>query len=93
MNLIFKLENKNYSEYEIHSIVDIIIPVPFFFADKDGDGDLDLFAISKDNPDGSNNFQSYKATTIDNAFDLDQYTLITIILVLIVVILLIAILK
>lgn len=89
----FKLENKNYSEYEIHSIVDIIIPVPLFFADKDGDGDLDLFAISKDNPEVSNNFQSYKATTIDNAFDLDHYTLITISLVLIAVILLIAILK
>ena len=89
----FKLENLNYSEYEIHSIVDIIIPVPLFFADKDGDGDLDLFAITKNNQEEINNIRSYKATTIENAFDLDHYTLITIILVLIVVILLIAILR
>ncbi|MBC8490257.1 MAG: VCBS repeat-containing protein [Bacteroidetes bacterium] len=89
----FKLENRNYSEYEIHSIVDIIIPVPLFFADRDGDGDMDLFAISKDNPEESNNFQSYKATSIENTLDLDHYTLITIILVLIAVILLIAILR
>ena len=88
----FKLENKNYSEYEIHSIVDINIPVPLFFADNDGDGDLDLFAISKVNLDEATNSFSYEATTVENAFDLDHYTLITIVLVLIIIILLIAIL-
>jgi len=87
----FKLENKNYSEYEIHSIVDISIPLPLFFADNDGDGDLDLFAISKVNLDEAANSFSYKATTIENAVDLDHYTLITIILVLLIIVLLIAI--
>jgi hypothetical protein len=88
----FELENKNYSEYEIHSIVDIVIPVPLFFADNDGDGDLDIFAISQNSPVESNNFQRYKTTTVNNVFGLDHFALITIILVLIIILLLIAIL-
>lgn len=81
----FVLENKNFDNYEMNSFIPNGIPIPVFLADKDGDGDSDVFGITKED-------SKYKAVYAENAFELDHYTLITIILVLLIIVLLIAIL-
>lgn len=91
-NPFFVLENKKFDNYEMNSFFSGNLPVTVFFADKDGDGDVDIFGVSKDKFDTKTNVQKYNVAYAENAFDLDHYTLITIILVLIIVVLLIAIL-
>lgn len=88
----FELAKKNFDKYEIHSLLKGGIPMTVFFADNDGDGDKDIFGVYKDGFDVKSGIQKYNVTYAENSFELDHYTLITIILVLLIVVLLIAIL-
>ncbi|HMS63918.1 MAG TPA: VCBS repeat-containing protein [Ignavibacteria bacterium] len=83
-NPFFILENKKFDNYEMNSFLPNGIPIPVFFADRDGDGDSDMFGIVKSNSE-------YKAAYAENAFDISDGTLITIILVLVIIVLVIAI--
>lgn len=89
----FVLENKNFDNYEVSSFMPKGILMPVFFADKDGDQDADLFGIVKDGYDSKTFQQKYKTVYVENTMDIDNYTLITIILVLIIIALLLVILK
>lgn len=80
----FILENKKFDNYEMNSFLPNGIPIPVFFADRDGDGDSDMFGIVKTN-------NKYNAAYAENAFDISDGTLITIILVLVIIVLVIAI--
>lgn len=83
---VFVLENKNFDKYEVHSFLPNGFPVPVFFADRDGDNDKDVFGIVKEN-------KKYDVVYIENTMDLDQYTLITVILVLIIVLIVVLIVR
>ncbi len=89
----FNLENKNFDNYEVNSFLPKGLLMPVFFADRDGDKDPDVFAIVKGDYDLKNHQQKYETVYIENTMDLDQYTLITIILVLLIVALLIVIVR
>ncbi len=89
----FNLENKNFDKYEVNSFLPKGLLMPVFFADRDGDKDPDVFAIVKGDYDLKNHQQKYETVYIENTMDLDQYTLITIILVLLIVALLIVIVR
>lgn len=88
----FELAKKNFDSYEMHSLLKGGIPVTIFFADNDGDGDKDIFGVYKDGFDVKSGIQKYNVTYAENSFELDHYTLITIILVLLIVLLLVTIL-
>lgn len=90
---IFSLENKNFDKYEVSSFLPKGLLLPVFFADKDGDKDPDVFAIVKGDYDLKNHQQKYETVYIENTMDLDNYTLITIILVLLIVALLVIIVR
>jgi len=90
---IFNLENKNFDNYKINSFLPKGLLMPVFFADRDGDKDPDVFAIVKGDYDQKNQQQKYETVFIENTMDLDNYTLITIILVLLIVALLVIIVR
>ncbi|MEO6694179.1 MAG: VCBS repeat-containing protein [Ignavibacteria bacterium] len=89
----FSLENKNFDNYEVNSFLPKGLMMPVFFADRDGDKDQDVFAIVKGDYDLKSHQQKYETVYIENTMDLDNYTLITIILVLLVVALLVVIVR
>lgn len=89
----FKLENKNFDNYEVNSFLPKGLLMPVFFADRDGDKDPDVFAMVKGDYDMQNHQQKYETVYIENTMDLNNYTLITIILVLLIVALLIVIVR
>lgn len=82
----FTLEDKNFDNYVVNSIMPTGLPVPVFFADKDGDRDKDLFGIVQEN-------SKYDVLYIENTMALDHYTLITIILVLVIILLVVLIVR
>ncbi|MEP7145922.1 MAG: VCBS repeat-containing protein [bacterium] len=90
---VFALVDKNYDNYEINSFLPNKIMMPVFFADKDGDNDVDVFGIVPDGYNSQTHKVKYKTVYIENTMDLDNYTLITIVLVLLIVALLLVILK
>jgi len=90
---VLSLENKNFDKYEVSSFLPKGLLMPAFFADKDGDSDPDVFAMVKGDYNLKTNQQNYDVVYIENTMDLDQYTLITIILVLLIVALLVIIVR
>ncbi|MDQ3194071.1 MAG: VCBS repeat-containing protein [Bacteroidota bacterium] len=90
---LFTLVNKNFDKYEVNTFLPGGLMMPVFFADNDGDKDVDVFGIIADGYDSKTHKQKYKTVFIENTLDIDNYTLITIILVLLIVALLVVILK
>ncbi|MFZ1320049.1 MAG: hypothetical protein WAT71_00690 [Ignavibacteria bacterium] len=80
----FVLQDKNFDNYEMNTLFPVGIPFPVFLADRDGDMDKDIFGVVERN-------NQNKIVYAENAFDLDHYTLVTIILVLLIIILVLAI--
>ncbi len=86
----FVLENKNFDNYEINSLLPKML-IPMFFADSDGDKDVDVFGIVSKGYDRKTLQEKYDVVQVENTAFFDNYTLITIILVLLIIALILVI--
>jgi hypothetical protein len=87
----FVLENAHYDKYKVPDMLPVGLPCPIFFADNGGKGKLDMYAVTKLDFNPQTNEYNYRILHAENALNLDQGTLITIILVLVIVLLVLAI--